>query len=84
MLAPQSMLHLPSPPPVLAACAGVDRLIRHLHKHKVPIAVATSSHRRHFDVKTQQHKELFSLFDTIVTGDLVSSWSWRLATYARW
>lgn len=51
--------------------AGAEQLIRHLHASKVPIAVATSSHRRHFDVKTQQHKELFGLFDVIVTGDMV-------------
>jgi hypothetical protein len=52
--------------------AGVERLIKHLHAHKVPIAVATSSHRRHFDVKTQQHGQLFDLFDHIITGDQVT------------
>lgn len=50
---------------------GADRLIRHLHATGVPQAVATSSHRRHFDLKTSMHKELFSLFNHIVTGDQV-------------
>jgi pseudouridine-5'-monophosphatase len=36
----------------------------------VPIAVATSSHRRHFDIKTQSHRALCSLFDAIITGDM--------------
>jgi len=37
-----------------------------------PIAtpqVATSSHSRHFDLKTQKHRELFALFDHIITGE---------------
>ena len=27
--------------------------------------------RRHFDLKTSRHKELFSLFDCVITGDQV-------------
>lgn len=36
-------------------------------------AVATSSHRRHFELKTSGHKELFSLFDHVLTGDQVGT-----------
>mmetsp|Transcript_70200 Transcript_70200/g.222574 ORF Transcript_70200/g.222574 Transcript_70200/m.222574 type:complete len:228 (+) Transcript_70200:121-804(+) len=52
---------------------GVERLLRHLRAHNVPMCVATSSKRAHFDLKTRNHKELFALFDHIVTGDEVKN-----------
>ncbi|KAI9313393.1 HAD-like domain-containing protein [Dichotomocladium elegans] len=55
--------------PLVRPLPGVERLIKHLHKHKVPIAVATSSLRDKFELKTSQNKELFALFDHIVCGD---------------
>ncbi|PON75945.1 HAD hydrolase, subfamily IA [Parasponia andersonii] len=48
---------------------GASRLIRHLHAKGVPICVATGSHKRHFELKTQQHRELFSLMHHVVLGD---------------
>ncbi|GAV59582.1 HAD_2 domain-containing protein [Cephalotus follicularis] len=48
---------------------GASRLIRHLHAKEVPIALATGSHRRHFELKTQKHGELFSLMHHVVLGD---------------
>lgn len=49
-------------------CTGAERLVRHLHKHGVPIAVATSSSAESAAVKTQNHRELFNLFHHIVMG----------------
>ncbi|RCI00525.1 Pseudouridine-5'-phosphatase [Rhizopus azygosporus] len=48
---------------------GVERLIRHLHAHKIPMAVATSSTRSKFELKTSLNKELFEMFDAIICGD---------------
>lgn len=59
--------------PTAPLMPGAERLLRHLHLHGVPISLATSSHRRHFDLKTMQHRQLFSLFDHITTGDQISN-----------
>lgn len=49
---------------------GVVKLIKHLKACGVPIAVATSSHTAAFKLKTQNHDDLFSLFDgNILCGD---------------
>ena len=49
---------------------GVVKLVKHLKKHQIPIAVATSSHYDAFVLKSQNHKELFDLFDGhIICGD---------------
>jgi pseudouridine-5'-monophosphatase len=55
--------------PLAKLLPGVERLLRHLHANKIPIAVATSSSKQKFDLKTSLHKPLFELFDVIVCGD---------------
>ncbi|KAI9209394.1 HAD-like domain-containing protein [Polychytrium aggregatum] len=49
---------------------GVMKLVSHLKKHNIPIAVATSSHRSAFELKSSLNGELFGLFDGHITcGD---------------
>ncbi|KAI9593867.1 putative HAD superfamily hydrolase [Syncephalis fuscata] len=48
---------------------GVERLIRHLKKHGIPIAVASGSYKAAYDIKTKNNQDLFSLFDYIILGD---------------
>jgi len=55
--------------PTVKAMPGVHKLTHHLAKHKIPIAVATSSSSSSFELKTGHHSGLFSLFDLIVKGD---------------
>lgn len=48
---------------------GAVELVRGLSERGVPMAVATSSHRHMFDLKTRRHREWFRLFDCVVLGD---------------
>jgi pseudouridine-5'-monophosphatase len=48
---------------------GAVRLSRHLYRHGIPMAVATSSDRRHFELKITRHREWFRIFSSVVTGD---------------
>lgn len=50
--------------PTVRPLPGVLKLISHLHKHKIPIAVATGSQRRNYDQKSAHLMDaLFGLFD---------------------
>ncbi|GLU12434.1 hypothetical protein SLE2022_291150 [Rubroshorea leprosula] len=40
---------------------GASRLIKHLHAKGIPFALATGSHRRHFELKTKRHAPDVSL-----------------------
>lgn len=42
--------------------------MRHLNRNRVPMAVATSSTKDSFELKTEIHKDFFALFNHIVTG----------------
>ncbi len=48
---------------------GARELTRHFHACGVPQALATSSDRRNFDLKTARHGEWFAIFDCLVAGD---------------
>lgn len=54
--------------PTCEPLPGARNLVAHLARHAVPIAVATSSNREMFSLKTQNHP-WFELFDAVVTGD---------------
>ncbi|KAJ8683969.1 hypothetical protein QAD02_019761 [Eretmocerus hayati] len=47
---------------------GAERLLRHLKKHNVPIALATSSSADSFALKTKHLTEVFDLFHHKVLG----------------
>lgn len=41
---------------------GVEKLLRHLHKHKIPMGLATSSSKEMYNLKVKNHHDLFELF----------------------
>ena len=54
--------------PHTRAMPGATRLVEHLRASGVPAAVATSSHRAHFELKSRNHGGLFGNFEHVVTG----------------
>ncbi|HEX4998233.1 MAG TPA: HAD-IA family hydrolase, partial [Terriglobia bacterium] len=55
--------------PRAQAMPGARRLTDHLARHGVPQGVASSSHRRDFELKMTLHREWFGAFQCIVLGD---------------
>jgi len=56
--------------PTVSPLPGVEKLVRHLHTHGIPMAVATGSQRRNFVLKTSHLDSLFALFGgNVVCGD---------------
>ncbi|XP_063223519.1 pseudouridine-5'-phosphatase [Bacillus rossius redtenbacheri] len=54
--------------PTVNTMPGVERLVRHLAEHNVPIAIATSSSMRATRLKMSRHQELWSLFSHTVAA----------------
>jgi pseudouridine-5'-monophosphatase len=48
---------------------GAVRLTRHLAACRIPQAIATSSDRRNFDLKTRRHADWFGMFQCVIFGD---------------
>jgi pseudouridine 5'-phosphatase len=54
--------------PQARAVAGAEKLVAALHERRVPLALATSSSRRLFAIKSANHP-WFDRFDALVCGD---------------
>ena len=55
--------------PQTALLPGVRKLLDHIVARRIPACIATSSNKRHFELKTEQHMGLFgAAFSHFVTG----------------
>lgn len=45
---------------------GAEKVVRHLHKHNIPIAIASGGAQDSFELKTTNHKEFVSMFSHVV------------------
>ncbi|XP_068203107.1 pseudouridine-5'-phosphatase isoform X2 [Palaemon carinicauda] len=45
---------------------GADRLVRHLHNHNIPIAIASGGAQDSYELKTTNHKDFVSMFKHVV------------------
>ncbi|XP_047489423.1 pseudouridine-5'-phosphatase-like isoform X1 [Penaeus chinensis] len=52
--------------PNAKALPGAEKLVFHLHKHNIPIAIASGGAQDSFELKTTNHKELMSKFSHVV------------------
>ncbi|CAL7943532.1 unnamed protein product [Xylocopa violacea] len=54
--------------PTASLMPGAERLLRHLKQNNIPIALATSSSKENFELKSQRWTDVFDLFDHKVLG----------------
>ncbi|XP_043284043.1 pseudouridine-5'-phosphatase isoform X3 [Venturia canescens] len=54
--------------PQASLLPGAERLLRHLKNNNIPIALATSSTEKSYELKTQKSKDVFALFHHRVLG----------------
>ena len=55
--------------PTAKALPGTVELIQHLARHNITQAIASSSSRHHFEMKTVNHQQWLKVFETITLGD---------------
>lgn len=57
---------------------GVERLVKHLHTHNIPMVVATGSRRRNLEMKSVNLRHVFNLFGSriLCADDWISEHGW--------